>query len=144
MKLMSKTIAKDTMSNHAVRQNSYWLVIFTKGRLWKLSDGLCVKTETNADRTDTAVIFMVIVFVTVSLHLYDIQTFLQRGQQDGHGYLYRCQSFHYTDKHTDTGMSEQDRTPWNVCVLNTNITDCPLSPPSITKVCFIIQKNKPN
>lgn len=96
---------KDEMS---VRQSSYWLVVFTKARLWTPSAGLCVKTKTNADWTDTAVIFMVIVFVTVNLHLYDIQT-SQHGQQDSHAHLYLSQSFYYTDKHTDTKMSVRHR-----------------------------------
>lgn len=93
----------------SVRQSSYWLVVFTKARLWMPSAGLCVKTKTNADWTDTAVIFMVIVFVTVNLHLYDILTSLQHGQQDSHAHLYLCHSSYYTDKHTDTRMSVKDR-----------------------------------
>lgn len=99
-----------------------------------LSAGLSVKTKTNADWTDTAVIFMVIVFVTVDLHGYDIQTSLQHRHQEGHAHLYLCQSFHYIDKYTDTKMPVQDRILPKVCASNTNITDCSLSPSFFTKV----------
>ncbi len=93
----------------SVRQSSYWLVVFTEARLWTSSAGLCVITKTNVDWTDTAVIFMVIVFVTVNLHLCDIKTSPQHRLQDIHTHLYLCQSLYYTNKHTDTKMSVRHR-----------------------------------